>query len=209
MSVAERALVVGQPRAVRRPDLDQPRARLGDHVRHAEAAADLDQLPARDDDLAARPGQRRGRQQRRARAVVDREARLGAGQLAQQRLDVRVPRAARAGRQVQLEVRVARGRRATASRAAAASGARPRFVCTITPVALSTRRSDGRADAAAHARARAPRSTSSVRAREQLGAPLGEHRPRRRDAPAAAARRPARPAHRPAAGRADAHRRAA
>ena len=50
----ERALVVGQPRAVGRPDLDEPRARLGDHVGHAEAAADLDELPARDHDL--RPG---------------------------------------------------------------------------------------------------------------------------------------------------------
>ena len=96
MSLADRALVVGQPRAVRRADLDQPRARLRDHVRHAEAAADLDELAARDDDLAPGPGQRRRRQQHRAGAVVDRERRLGAGQLAQQRLDVRVPRAARA-----------------------------------------------------------------------------------------------------------------
>ena len=46
----------------------------------------------------------------RARAVVDRHRRLGAGQLAQQPLDVRVARAARAGRQVELEVRVALGR---------------------------------------------------------------------------------------------------
>jgi hypothetical protein len=37
------------------PDLDQPRARLRDHVRHAEAAADLDQLPARHDDLLPGP----------------------------------------------------------------------------------------------------------------------------------------------------------
>ena len=78
-------LVVGAPRAVGRADLDQPRARLRDHLRHAEAAADLDQLPARDDDLRARPGQRRRRQQHRAGAVVDRQRRLGAGQLAQQR----------------------------------------------------------------------------------------------------------------------------
>ena len=110
VSAVDRALVVGEPRAVRRADLDQPRARLRDHVRHAEPAADLDQLPARDDHLAARPGERRRREQRRARAVVDREPGLGAGQLAQQRLDVRVPRPARAGLQVELEVRVALGR---------------------------------------------------------------------------------------------------
>ena len=49
------ALVVREPRPVGGPDLDQPRARLRDHVRHAEAAADLHQLPARDHDLAAGP----------------------------------------------------------------------------------------------------------------------------------------------------------
>ena len=104
---AERVLVVAQPRAVGGPDLDEPRTRLRDHVRDAEAAADLDQLPARDDHVLAGARQRGGGQQRRARAVVDRERRLGAGQLAQQRLHVGVARAAGAGLEVQLEVRVA------------------------------------------------------------------------------------------------------
>src|SRR5581483_11455675 len=49
---ADRALVVGGPRPVGRPDLDQPRARAGEDVRDAEAVADLDQLAARDDHLA-------------------------------------------------------------------------------------------------------------------------------------------------------------
>ncbi len=88
---AERPLVVGQPRAVGRADLDQPRPGLRDHVGHPEAAADLDQLPARDDHLAARPRQRGDGQQGGAGAVVDRERRFGAGQLAQESLEVGVP----------------------------------------------------------------------------------------------------------------------
>src|SRR3989304_4922006 len=51
----DRALVVGEPRAVRRPHLDEGRARAREHVRDAEAVADLDELAARDDHLAA-PG---------------------------------------------------------------------------------------------------------------------------------------------------------
>ena len=62
----DRALVVGGARAVRRPDLDEPRARAGEHVGDAEAVADLDQLAARDDDLAAL-GERGEREQHRAR----------------------------------------------------------------------------------------------------------------------------------------------
>ena len=64
----ERALVVAEPRPVGRPDLDQPRARLRDHLGDPEAAADLDQLAARDDDRPARAGQRgRGQQHGAAR----------------------------------------------------------------------------------------------------------------------------------------------
>ena len=54
-------------------------------------------------------------------------------------------RAARAAREVELEVRVGRADLGTRSSAAAGSGARPRFVCTITPVAFSTRRRLGAA----------------------------------------------------------------
>ena len=60
-----RPRVVGQARAVGRPDLDEARAGLGDDLGDAEAAADLDELAARDDQVA--PGrERRGGQQRRA-----------------------------------------------------------------------------------------------------------------------------------------------
>ena len=62
--VAQRLLVVGQARAVRRADLDEPRARLRDDVGHAEAAADLHELAAGDDDRPAR-----GRRARPRRAA--------------------------------------------------------------------------------------------------------------------------------------------
>ena len=91
---ADRALVVGAARAVRGADLDQPGARLRDDLGDPEAAADLDQLPARDHDVAPRAGERRGREQHRGGAVVDRHRRLRPGQLAQQPRDVVVARAA-------------------------------------------------------------------------------------------------------------------
>ena len=74
-ALAQRRRVVAQPRAVGGPDLDQARAGLRDDLGDAKAAADLDELPARDDDLAARPGQRRGGEQHRGGAVVDRQRR--------------------------------------------------------------------------------------------------------------------------------------
>ena len=80
---ADRALVVRDARAVRRPHLDEPRAGAGQHVRDAEAVADLDQLAARDDHLAPL-GERGEREQHRGRVVVDDERGLGAGQVAQQ-----------------------------------------------------------------------------------------------------------------------------
>ncbi len=50
---ADRPLVVGGARAVRRPDLDEPRTGPREDVGDAEAVADLEQLAARDDDLAS------------------------------------------------------------------------------------------------------------------------------------------------------------
>ena len=102
----DRPVVVGGARAVRRPDLDQARARAGEHVRDPEAVADLDQLPARDDDLAAL-GERGEREQERGGVVVDDDRRLGAGQPPQQRSEVVLTRPARPAREVVLEVGVA------------------------------------------------------------------------------------------------------
>ena len=70
----DRALVVVGARPVRRPHLDEPGARAGEHVGDPEAVADLDQLAARDDDLAAL-GERGEREQHRRGVVVDDDAR--------------------------------------------------------------------------------------------------------------------------------------
>ena len=106
-AVADGVGVVGAAGAVGGADLDERRAGLRDHVGHAEAAADLDELAARDHDLAARAGERRGGEQHRGGAVVDGERRLGAGQLGEQRLDVVMARTAAPARGVPLERRVA------------------------------------------------------------------------------------------------------
>ena len=45
-ALRDRALVVGEPRAVRRPHLDERRPGAGEHLGNAEAVADLDQLAA-------------------------------------------------------------------------------------------------------------------------------------------------------------------
>jgi hypothetical protein len=95
--VSHGTLVVGQARTVRRPDLDEAGTRLRDHLGDPEAAADLDQLPARDDDRGAVARQRRGGQQHGAGAVVDGDRRVGAGQISQQAFDMSVPAAAFSG----------------------------------------------------------------------------------------------------------------
>ena len=74
---ADRALVVGDPRAVGRADLDEPRARAREHVGDPEAVADLDQLAARDEHLAAL-GERGEGEHHGGSVVVDDERRLGA-----------------------------------------------------------------------------------------------------------------------------------
>ena len=106
MSRSDRLLVVGGSRAVRRPDLDEPRARARQDVRDPEAVADLDQLAARDEHVAALRERGQG-QEHRSRVVVHDERRLGPGQPAQDARDVILPRAACPGAQVVLEVRVA------------------------------------------------------------------------------------------------------
>ena len=131
-AVGERRLEVGGARPVRRPDLDQPRAGPPDDLRDPDAAADLDQLAARDRDavLAGQPDREDER-----RRVVDRDERvLGAGQRDEVVLGGAEPRAAPAGVPVELEQRVGpggagrrldRGRPATA-RARGSCGGSPR-----------------------------------------------------------------------------------
>src|SRR6185369_1369382 len=68
----EGALVVGEVRAVRRADLAEARATLSHYFVHAEAAADLHQLAAREDRVAPVGDRVEGEHERR-RAVVDDE----------------------------------------------------------------------------------------------------------------------------------------
>jgi hypothetical protein len=103
---ADRALVVRCARPVRRPDLDEACTRTREHVGDAKAVADFDQLAARDDDFTALC-ERGEREQHSRRVVVHDERGVGAGQPPQDRRDVVLARAARSGREVVLEVRVA------------------------------------------------------------------------------------------------------
>src|SRR5207302_945799 len=64
----DRSGVIGGARLIRRADLAQHGARLSHHIRHAEPAADLDELAARHDHLAA--GRKRRENQERCRGVV-------------------------------------------------------------------------------------------------------------------------------------------
>ena len=103
---ADGPLVVGGACPVRRSHLDEACARAREHVGNAEAVADLDQLAARDEHLAAFR-ERSQRQQHGGGVVVDDERRLGAGQPAKDPRDVILPRAASALCEVVLEIRVA------------------------------------------------------------------------------------------------------
>ncbi len=87
---ADRVAVVRQARLVRRADLAQLAARRREDVGHAERAADLDQLAARDDDLLV-AGQRAQREHDRGGVVVhDDEAGVGK-QLGHQIVEVTEP----------------------------------------------------------------------------------------------------------------------
>ena len=109
-ALADRLGVVAQVGAVRRADLDERRAGLAHHVGDAEAAADLDQLAARDHHLAA--GAERGeREQQRRGVVVDRDPGLRACDARQQIGEVAEARSALPGVEVELDVRVALGSR--------------------------------------------------------------------------------------------------
>src|SRR5581483_6610209 len=81
--VLERALVVTEMRLVRRPDLDEARARLSHDVGDPEAPADLDELTERDDDASPRGEGGEGDERRRG-VVVDDGRRGRAGHLAEE-----------------------------------------------------------------------------------------------------------------------------
>ena len=109
----------------------------GHDVGHAETAADLDQLATRDEDLAS-TRQRRQHQQGGGGVVVDDHRRLGAGERREERLGVHGARAALAAGDVVFQVGVAAGGVGNPGEGGGASGARPRLVWMMTPVAFST-----------------------------------------------------------------------
>ena len=150
---AHRLLVVASARAVRRADLDEPRAGASEHVRDAEPVADLDQLAARDDHLATF-GERGEREQHRGGVVVHDERGLGAGQAAEERGDVILARPAGARAEVELEVRVA---------ARSLDDLRERLVCERRAAEVRVHDHAGRVQHAAQARRRARASSAGTR----------------------------------------------
>ena len=134
---AGRGRVVGDRRPVGRADLAQPRPGRLEQVGQPEPVADLDHLAAADQDLA--PGGQRGRGQHQGGGVVVDHVHALGGRTAAARARQRPAAPAPAGPagQVELHVGVARrGDQGVGGRAD--SGARPRLVCSTTPVALST-----------------------------------------------------------------------
>ena len=107
--LVEGAGVVGQAGAVGGADFAQHRAAAGHDVGDAEAAADFDQLAARDHHFPAFR-QRRQHQQHRGGVVVHHYAGLGAQQTVQELGGVRVALPALAGAQVEFQVGVAGGK---------------------------------------------------------------------------------------------------
>ena len=124
--------------AIGRADFHQACAALAQHVGDAEATADLDELAARDDDLAAL-GQRRQRQEHGSGIVIHDQGGFGSRQAAEQVLGMQITRPPLPGLQVIFEVAIAGSdtRHGLAGRDVL-SGARPRLVWMITPVALIT-----------------------------------------------------------------------
>ena len=96
------ALVVGKVRTVGGADLDEPGARGLHNIGDTEAAADLDELAAADNDLLAR-GMGGQHQQYRGSIVIDDERVLGTGERSDQLRGVLLTRPARAGVDAVLE----------------------------------------------------------------------------------------------------------
>ena len=95
--------VVAHVSPVGRANVHQRATALAQHVRDAEPAADFHGLAPRHNNLA--PRRQRGQtQQQRGCVVVHHQRRLGARDLPQQRLQMRLPRAAPAGGQVNFQV---------------------------------------------------------------------------------------------------------
>ena len=106
-AVRDRLLVIRRAGAVGRAHLNQLRAGLPQHVGDAEAAADLDRLPAADDHLPI-SHVRSQRQIERGGVVVDDQRGLRAGQRAQQLIKMVRAAAPLAAFEIEFEIRIAR-----------------------------------------------------------------------------------------------------
>ena len=123
---------------VGRPDLLQRGLRGSQNIWNPEAVTDLDQFPSRHDDLPVM-GEFVEDQKDRSCIVVDDDGRSTEQCLSNSRLCVsRLPRLPCSMSYSRLQYRPAVS--AIARRASTLSGARPRFVCRITPDALITPR---------------------------------------------------------------------
>ena len=135
----DRAGVVAERRLVRRADFAQPRAARLENLRDAEAAADLHQLAARDDDLGRRRPAEVPQDQHQCRGVVvDDRGGLGAAENREGVLEIRRAAAARAAGEAVFEVVVVRPDRRQRAMHVGPSGARPKLVWTRIPVPLMT-----------------------------------------------------------------------
>src|SRR3984893_11031113 len=105
--LVDRAFIIGDARAIRRPDFPKHRPALRHDFRDPESVPNLDQLAPRDNCLAAFR-QRSKHQQHRSRAIVDHDSRLSAGQSFEQLGNVYVTFAPRARFQVIFKITVAR-----------------------------------------------------------------------------------------------------
>ena len=177
----DRRLVVARVGLVRGADLDEHAARQLQDLGEPERPADLDQLAARDHDLLV--GRERGEAEHgRGGVVVDDHRVLGAGELAEQRAQVIVARAARAALEVVLEVRVPardlvdRGARGGRERRAPEVGVQHDAGRVDHAAQRGARELGGEA---AHGRGIDRRARR--RPREDLGAPLGDRATRRLD----------------------------
>src|SRR2546430_10394482 len=91
--LADRGRVIARVRTIRRAHLDELRSRAPKHIRNAEAAADLDQLTARHDDLLAR-GKRGESEEDRRGIVVHHDRVLGRCEVGEEASGVAMPFAA-------------------------------------------------------------------------------------------------------------------
>ena len=107
--LADRGRVIARVRAVRRAHLDELRSRATEHIRNAEAAADLDQLAARHDDLLAR-GKRGESEEDRRGVVVHHDRVLRRCEVGEEASGVSVAFAALSGDEVVLDAYGAGGR---------------------------------------------------------------------------------------------------